>query len=247
MGDEKNIEPEVDAATEAIITPHTNEIVEAETTSSDNPSISYPAKIQDGVTREVVEATIVEGINVEEAESVNKAWRPALYELLYALHHLDPDNYVEPEHSHWRWGDKVARMRNSGEDYLFFALKCQDEVQGMMGISVAKSLIPGKQHMPLIYIEYIATAYWNDLDLLTRLGRTPRYRAIGPALFSVAVEYSMRRGFCGRIGLSSLPQAEVFYRDKLQMIDMGFIEEDPEHLRHFEFTEEQAKDFLKED
>jgi hypothetical protein len=61
----------------------------------------------------------------------------------------------------------------------------------------------------------------------------------------LAVQWSIDLGFKGRIGLHALPQADAFYRDVCGMTDLG---QDPAYhsLRYFEFSEQQADDYLGE-
>jgi hypothetical protein len=206
----------------------------------------FPTQIQDGVTRHSVDAVVVEGIDEEKARTVDQTWKPRLYELLLELSREKPEEFEAPEHWHWDWHKKVAEIHASGEEGLFFALECRNEVQGMMGITIKRCLLPEQRGQPLVYIEYISTAPWNLGALLAIMDRKPRYRAVGTALLSAAIEYSIRRGFCGRKGLSALPQAESFYRNACKMTDLG-IDEEHDGLRYFEFTAEQAQDFLKEE
>jgi hypothetical protein len=53
----------------------------------------------------------------------------------------------------------------------------------------------------------------------------------------------MEEGFHGRIGLHSLPSAELFYRDVIEMEDCG-PDAAYQNLRYFEMTAERARDFL---
>jgi hypothetical protein len=136
-------------------------------------------------------------------------------------------------------------MSARGIPCVFFALNCQNEPQGMMAVTPGLACRIPQGSDTLAYVEYIATAPWNLADLLGAVGERARYRAVGPALLSVAIGYSRWVGFGGRIGLHALPQAEPFYRDACGMTDLGY---DSAHdLRYFEFTEDQALRFLGEE
>lgn len=116
----------------------------------------------------------------------------------------------------------------------------------MIGLTIGESChIPEQNDKTLVYIEYLSTAPWNLIDLVSKINVEPRFRAVGTSLLSTTVEYSLKHGFCGRIGLSALPQAVSFYRDACKMTDLGIVDFH-DSLRYFEFTEEQAKSFLKE-
>ena len=49
----------------------------------------------------------------------------------------------------------------------------------------------------------------------------PKFRGCGYVLITEAIRLSRQRGYNGRIGLHSLPQAEDFYRRKCGMTDLG--------------------------
>jgi hypothetical protein len=97
-----------------------------------------------------------------------------------------------------------------------------------------------------VYVDYHATAPWNDSKIVTQLGELPRYRAVGSALLGIAVMDSIASGHRGRIGLHALPQAAPFYRGACNMTELG-PDEEHQGMVYFEFTEEQAQSFLAED
>ena len=236
---------EINETSTAASTPVLATIVEAITPSEAVP-LQYAIQIQNGVTRELAHAIVTVGVTEEEAGQVDNSWFPALIALLQHLHQKHPDEVYEPEHWHWNWRGKIAHAAGAKETHLFFALKCQNEVQGMMKIIVGLPCrLDEHKGQTLVYIDYLATAPWNLAELLGKLGQTPRYRAIGPAMLSSAAEYSMAQNFGGRIGLHALPQAEDFYRDTCKMTDLG-SDAAYDDFHYFEFSSEQALDFFEE-
>ena len=117
---------------------------------------------------------------------------------------------------------------------MLVAVEFLGEVQGIMAVLQApqRSRLSGQ---PLIYVDYLESAPWN----LRILSAPPRFMGIGTVLVAEAVHLSIDTGFEGRIGLHSLPQAEVFYRSRCQMTELG---QDVQHfdLTYFEFTSQQA-------
>jgi GNAT superfamily N-acetyltransferase len=81
----------------------------------------------------------------------------------------------------------------------------------------------------LVYIEALASAPWNR-----KIVEDPPYlKGVGSALLAFARQRSLELGYQGRVGLHSLPQAEVFYQIQ-NMPDYG-QDPDKDNLRYFEF------------
>jgi Arm DNA-binding domain len=85
---------------------------------------------------------------------------------------------------------------------------------------------------------HVSPKTWNRAEFAK-----PRYRGVGTALLTAAIDLSLEEGFHGRIGLHSLTQAESFYRNACGMSDLG-IDSNYDNLRYFEMTSEQAAAFL---
>jgi hypothetical protein len=94
---------------------------------------------------------------------------------------------------------------------------------------------------PILYVDYLETAPWN----LKGLPQPPRFLGVGTVLIIEAVKLSEENGWRRRVGLHSLPQAERFYETRCKMTRIGC---DPYYLNltYFEYTEEQATNWLKE-
>jgi hypothetical protein len=95
---------------------------------------------------------------------------------------------------------------------------------------------------PLVYVDYFQNAPWNNEELVDR----PRFGAVGSHLLDAAVKLSVDLEYGGRIGLHSLQRSEGFYR-RLRMTPVE-VEQQDRHARglwYFEFTRQQAEDFLR--
>ncbi len=205
----------------------------------------YPVTILDGITNEPVDAVVKLGVDESVAKAVDDVWQPNYRWLEIQINNLYPGENRAPQNSHWRWLGKMTHMQDYSDEYIFLALECQNNIQGMVCITFDEQCrIPEQEDEPLVYIDYISSAPWNLRRELAYLGLKPLYRAIGPAMIGTIITYSIERGFCGRIGLHSLPQAEDFYRRICKFTEFG---KDPAHenLRYFEFTQEQAQAFLR--
>ncbi|MDR2409708.1 MAG: hypothetical protein LBE13_16580 [Bacteroidales bacterium] len=141
-----------------------------------------------------------------------------------------------PEHSHWDWNKKV---KSSSDSQTIFAIKYEDEVQGLMLVDYATQLtkLPPDKGKSILYIDYIESAPHNQYEIPTR------FKWVGVNLLRVAVQCSIDKMCEGRIGLHALPQAENFYRNKCGLTPVG---KDPQHqnLFYFEFTQKQSQNFL---
>lgn len=103
------------------------------------------------------------------------------------------------------------------------------------------SRLPEQRGQEVVYIEFLATVPWNRKEICN----PRRFAGVGTILIEIAVELSLNYEFGGRIGLHSLPNAVEFYRNTLQMTELG-PDTDPQHqnLIYFEMTSKQASRFL---
>jgi hypothetical protein len=197
-----------------------------------------PIYLQDGATRAVVEAALVEGVGVEQMAAADAAWRPFLQEAVREALARGVPRYELPEHKHWEWERKARAMTPASRA---FGIEHDGQMQALMIVRTDKRCrIPGQAGLPLVYVDYLAAAPWNLPGLVT----TPRLRKCGRALITAAVLFSYRRGCAGRLGLHSLEQAEAFYRDVCGMADLG-LDEAYEGLRYFEMSPAQARASLE--
>jgi hypothetical protein len=143
------------------------------------------------------------------------------------------------EDVHWEWPQKVAAR--SGElQWNSFALRCGGKTQGMMFVNLLRRCrLAGQVNEHLVYVDLVATAPWNRPRLVER----PLYRGVGFVLLVEAIALSEAEGFCGRIGLHTLPGSDAFYRTQFGMQALG---PDPGYqgLHYLELTSEHAVSFL---
>lgn len=168
-------------------------------------------------------------------EAVWGPWRTAAVERLVASNF--PAEQM-PEHWHWDWHVKVAKLRKPG--YRGVGVECAGQMQGMILLTTTlyNAQLPPDGGATLVYVDYLESAPWN----VKPLAEGPLYGAVGARLLAAAMQVSHASGCQGRLGLHSLPQAEAFY----QACGMTRIGVDPQYesLVYFEFTSEQAQRFL---
>src|SRR5262249_29650112 len=93
-----------------------------------------------------------------------------------------------------------------------------DKVQGLAVFSYSQKRNSRIQNgKPIIYVEFIEVAPWNQATVLYELGRLPKYRLVGTKLMVAAVDWSNRLGLDGRVGLRSLNQSLRFYVERCGM------------------------------
>jgi len=186
-----------------------------------------------------VEAELRDAIEEEQLADWQTVWQPALVAVLAELRARGVPMVEWPQSRHWDWRRKAAEVRGLLA-FRGFSVVCGGVTQGLMRIDLTKAArLPTQKGRSLVYVDYLEAAPWNRPELT----RSPRYRGVGTALITAAVELSLQEGFKGRIGLHSLPQADRFYGEKCGMADLG---PDPSYqrLRYFEVTPEQARAFL---
>lgn len=188
-----------------------------------------------------IEAELRDAIEQAQLDDWQSRWRPALASALQHLADQCVPQSQWPQSRHWNWPQKLARVQGLLA-YRGFCVVAQGETQGLAQIDLTKlSRDPGQLGRPLVYLDYLEVAPWNRRELQA----TTRFRGVGTALLSAAVQLSFDEDFKGRLGLHSLPQADAFYR-RIGMTDMG---PDPSYqsLRYFEMTAERARAFLEEE
>lgn len=184
-------------------------------------------------TNELVEASLLDEVADQHLLMWKNSWKPVM-----RSHSANRGLRNSPEDSHWDWKQKAASWRPL-LGYHSFAITCQGGLQGMMLVSDLKSARLQLQFgKPIVYVEFLATAPWNRPEIQ----KPVRYRGVGTVMIAAAVELSWELGYKGRIGLHSLPAAELFYKDICKMIALG---KDAAHedLMYFEMTENQAAAF----
>ncbi|MEQ1848442.1 MAG: GNAT family N-acetyltransferase [Nitrospira sp.] len=196
-------------------------------------------QIQDRKSKDLIDATFIDGLSQDEIDKAINVWKPAMQA---AQRRMDAEGVpVEqrPQHGHWDWNKKYQRL---GQFLLFqfLGVECDGEMQGLCLLQTANMFcrIPAQAGKGLVYIMFLEVAPWNSV----RVVREPRYRLVGSLLVVEAIQISHSLGFNGRIGLHALQQAEDFYSKACGMDDLG-----PDHthdgLRYFEMTSGQANNF----
>ncbi|WP_395145032.1 GNAT family N-acetyltransferase [Armatimonas sp.] len=176
-----------------------------------------PLWLYETATQSLAEAHVLQIVTDQQMTSIDQSW--------------DAHNLVGFEHSHWDWKSKY---RHRSPETLIFGLECKNEIQALMFLLFDK--MSHEDNLPLVYVDYLATAPWNQ-------GNDSRFKRSGTLLIYQAIQESLSRGWQGRMGLHSLPQARGFYL-KWGMIDLG---EDPRYddLDYFEMRASQATHFLE--
>lgn len=189
--------------------------------------------LREGTTGSPVEASLFDEITDDHLLLWSTTWAPEMKRHVAA----NPLS-SSPEDSHWNW-----RLKSLASGGLLsrhsFALLCGGELQALMiADDLGSAKLPGQFGLPLVHVEFIATAPWNR----PAFQQPVRFKGCGRILLLAAIETSRTCGGKGRIGLHSLPAAEDFYEQKCGMIPLG---RDVAHqnLLYYEMTETQADAF----
>jgi hypothetical protein len=194
--------------------------------------------LRDKNTGEIVEAVLIDGISETQLRDVETNWLPVMRQGIERLKAAGKPRREWPQSHHWNWRNKVEHVHGILA-YRGFAIEYQKQTQGLMLVTTAEACrLPEQRGKPLVYIDYLETAPWNQRELVGQ----PRFSGIGTVMLAAAITLSQEESFSGRIGLHSLPQSENFY----EACGMKKVESDPskQGLFYFEMTPKQATDFL---
>jgi hypothetical protein len=137
---------------------------------------------------------------------------------------------------YWNWLNK-NRLYISRDNYEAYAIENESEriTQGMMLIETQNHRSTVDQRKRLVYVETLETAPWNRQSSEP----APQFKRVGTALLRFAQQRSQELGYGGIVGLHSLPESEVFYRNQ-NMMDCG---QDPvkDNLTYFEWYKNGGK------
>jgi hypothetical protein len=194
---------------------------------------------------EAVYAEVYDGISKDHLSDWESKWRPIILATQGRLTAQGVPRSAHPQSSHWDWNKKAAALRMLLA-YRTFAVVCSSDTQGLMVVETTlhRSRLPddkGRTGQGLVYVEFLEAAPWNRPEHV----QFPRYRGVGRALLTAAIQLSFDEEFKGRIGLHSLPQSEEFYRNIVNMHDLGPDESYSGQLRYFEFNEAGAQAFIQ--
>lgn len=189
--------------------------------------------IFDNFEKKIVPASLIIGIDAGVIEEVGNQWKR---ERIRKVAHQGKI----PQHFHWEWGNKASQVKGLLA-YEFFAIECQGVIEGLMLTeSVShRAELPPDQGKPILYVEFIETAPSSTAIL----SDVPQYRDIGTRLIEGAANYSIDLGFDGRVGLSTLPQAERFYM-KLGLEKVRWDIET--QLYYYEWTAQAVKNHFRQ-
>ena len=172
--------------------------------------------LQESETNEMVEASLFDNVNEEHLAMWESSWVPAMRD--YCENRALDDR---PEDSHWDWKRKSGLWKQY-LSYQPWAIVCRNELQGLMVTNdLARGRLNAQVGKPLVYVEFVATAPWNRVEIR----KPPRFRGVGRVFILAAIEQSRESGFCGRVGLHSLPAAETFYEKKCGLTRMDSDED----------------------
>jgi len=189
--------------------------------------------LKKSATGELVEASLLDDVTDGHLAMWSSSWQAAMQ-----AHCAGRVLHDKPEDHHWDWRWKANEWRPM-LGYHSFAITCEKELQGLMLVSDLQSArIQAQFGKPIVFVEFLATAPWNRPEIQT----PPKYRGVGMVMVAAAVELSWDLGYRGRIGLHALPKAEVFYRERCKMSELG---KDRAHqgLMYYEMTDNQAEAF----
>jgi hypothetical protein len=185
-----------------------------------------------------VPADLLDRITQAQLDDWQREWLPAMSGILKDMRAAGAAPSTFPQTAHWDWEQKVRRVEGLLA-FQSFAVVAHGKTQGLMRVELnhmARMVIQAGK--PIVYVEYLEVAPWNRSD-----SEAQRFRGVGTALMTAAVDLSLSEGFGGRMALHSLPQSESYYRDYCGMTDLG-TDASYDNLCYFEMTAQQAAKFI---
>jgi len=209
----------------------------------------HPTELKRVATGELVDAELHDALSLDDLLDAEALWAPAKIRIAkeFLARSLGRENW--PQSLHWNWAEKALALKPYAPGpfsaYRLFGLRAEERWQGiLLGCCVGHPTRLPPAGRDLVYVEFVETAPWNWP--LPEIGQGALFKGIGLQLVELAIRWSVDLGFHGRVGLHSLPQADVFYREPCGMTDLGPDSSYPKSLRYFELDESQARTFLKE-
>lgn len=191
--------------------------------------------LREGTSGDLVEASFFDEVTSDHLALWDRDWVPAMQAFA-----AGKSTGQKVEDLHWDWQQK-SRAVVGVLGYHSFAIICRKKLQGLMMINEMESArLQSQFGKSLIYVDFVATAPWNR----PKLQDPPGFRGVGFVFVLAAVEASRDAGFKGRVGLHSLPDAEVFYEQRCGFTRLG-EDSSHQHLTYFEMTEAQAEAFCQ--
>lgn len=199
---------------------------------------SCPIKLVNGITLEIVDATLFEGLSEKNLHDHENIWGPALRQANITAKENGSQTPIA-EDAHWSWTKKID-VTAGQLAYRHYAIEHEGNTEGLMSITLVGHQSRKEPLKDLVYIDFVSVAPSNRQGIQN----PPKLKAIGSVLFQCAVQISIDEGMKGRVGLHALPNAATWYRDKLGLDSFG---SDPSYhnLEYFELTEEHAKKLIR--
>ena len=164
-------------------------------------------------SREYVTAELHDDVSAEQLAEAESQWKPFREQSLDRLFSRGkPPKRIHAlfQHFHWDWHKKAQMVlctERPGVRCLGITLAGQWQGLAMLDLAGHTAELGEDKGQPLIYVEFLESAPWN----LKAICDEPRYGLTGRRLMEAVVRQSVEMGFGGRVGLFSLPQAELFY------------------------------------
>ncbi len=198
---------------------------------------SIPVQIYRCADKTMVGAIFHPRLSASALVAAEKEWGPIRLETWERLEREGRHGEI-PQHCHWDWGKKSLNL--GFLTYRCCGIEYDGKYQGLLMLMLAGKYarLPPDKDKPLVYIDYIETAPWNNGKIVDK----PLYGAIGLLLMQAAVAVSYEEELHGRIGLHALPQSEKFYRDDCKMTCCG-PDLSYQNLPYYEMTRESATRF----
>lgn len=189
-------------------------------------------------------AELLDRIHAEDLTCFQQDWLPPMHSKIDELkkagqYNRQTVNLWNVEDFLWQWPGK-CQDRIGKLEWASFALRCGGNTQGLMFLNLLRrARLQSQLSQHLVYVDLVSTAPWNR----PRLTPKPLYAGVGTVLITEAILLSQEEGFEGRVGLHSLPGAEMLYRNKFGMDCLG---PDPGYdgLPYFELTPQRATQLL---
>lgn len=120
----------------------------------------------------------------------------------------DPEHdVVHSQTVTWDWEQFFEDALRSKETKFAIICRSKSRIEGCMTLMLMPEGSPNFK-CPYVLVEYIESAPWNRIP---HPSREPALRGVGAHLMNAAVVISDKLGYCGRLGLHSLPSACTYY------------------------------------
>jgi hypothetical protein len=151
------------------------------------------------------------------------------------------------EHDYERgfaWKQEImAGLQEDGR--LCLVVSLEESLEGMLSVSATPANVSREAGERLVYVEYVATAPWNDKRRLHDKPKKILKPSLGGLLVRLSVRLSRQLGFRGRIALHAVQEVVPWYR-ALGLSETGRRETEDGIWTYFEGFQTWASGFLKE-